>query len=107
MALPENVKWDDSSRHERFREQVTALRRQAGRQQQELAAALGLAPHVLSRKLRGLDGARLTHPEVKAIVRTLAAWDALGSQEEALTLLALAGASPTSISEEEWASPPL
>jgi transcriptional regulator with XRE-family HTH domain len=107
MALPTNAKPDDSSQRDRFREQVTAIRRQAGQQQQELAAALGLAPHVLSRKLRGLDGAQLTYPEVKEIVRTLASWDALGSREEALALLALAGLGPAIISDEEWNSPPL
>jgi predicted ATPase len=90
-----------------FREKITDARRQAGRQQQELARALGLAPHVLSRKLHGLDQAHLTYGEVKQIIQTLAAWDAIVTQDEAIELLALMGLKPTSFSEQEWKTTPL
>ena len=66
---------------EQFREKISEARRQAGRQQQELARALGLAPHVLSRKLHGLDQAHLTHTEVRQLIHTLAAWDAIATQD--------------------------
>ena len=90
-----------------FREKITDARRQAGRQQQELARALGLAPHVLSRKLHGLDQAHLTHAEVKQTIQTLAAWDAIATQDEANELLTLMGLKPTSFSEQEWKTAPL
>jgi ribosome-binding protein aMBF1 (putative translation factor) len=90
-----------------FREKITEARRQAGRQQQELARALGLAPHVLSRKLHGLEQAHLTHAEVKQLIQTLAAWDAITTQDEANDLLALMGLKPTSFSEQEWKTAPL
>jgi predicted ATPase len=87
-----------------FREKITDARRRAGRQQQELARALGLAPHVLSRKLHGLDQTHLTHTEVKQLIQTLAAWDAITTQDEANELLALMGLKLTSFSEQEWKS---
>ncbi|MFL5586861.1 MAG: ATP-binding protein [Ktedonobacteraceae bacterium] len=92
---------------EQFREKITEARRQAGRQQQELARALGLAPHVLSRKLHGLDQAHLTHTEVKQMIQTLATWDAIATQDEAIELLALMGLKPASFSEQEWKTAPL
>ncbi|HLH61154.1 MAG TPA: NB-ARC domain-containing protein [Ktedonobacteraceae bacterium] len=92
---------------DQFREQVTRLRRKAGRQQQELARALGLAPHVLSRKLHGLNQTYLTHYEVKQIILTLAAWDAITTQDEAVELLVLMNLRREGFSAEEWQAVPL
>ena len=90
-----------------FRTNVQAYRRPTGRAQKELARALGLHPNVLSHKLHGSDGAALTHLEVKGIVRTLAAWQAISTQAEALDLLGLMGLGRSSFPAEEWNAPPL
>jgi predicted ATPase len=92
---------------DRFREKVTAARRQAGRLQKDLAAALGLDAHVLSRKLNGISQARLTHEEVKTLIKTLAAWDAIVTQAEAIDLLELMRLKPESFTAEEWKRAPL
>ena len=60
-----------------LRAALKSLLRPAGRSQQELARRLGLHPSVLSHKLRGAEGYVLTHAEVKAIVKTLAEWQAI------------------------------
>jgi hypothetical protein len=57
--------------------------------------------------LHGLEQARLTHAEVKQLIQTLAAWDAITTQDEANDLLALMGLKPTSFSEQEWKTSPL
>src|SRR5229473_1196212 len=72
-----------------FREQVTAARRQAGYLQKDLSAALRLDTETLSRKLHGRHHAILTLQDVKQIIKTLAAWQAITRQEEALDLLEL------------------
>src|SRR6266568_3900277 len=90
-----------------FREKVAAARRQTGRLQSELAVALGIDAHVLSRKLHGVKQSFLTHVEVKQIVKTLAAWDAISTQAEALELLSLMGLRAESFSGEEWNAAPL
>src|SRR6266704_7223348 len=90
-----------------FREQVTAARRQAGYLQKELAAALGLDAETLSRKLHGRHHAILTLQDVKQIIKTLAAWQAITTRKEALDLLGLLRLSPESFSPEEWKSLPL
>jgi predicted ATPase len=95
------------TKRDQFREKITSLRRQAGRQQQELARSLGLAPHVLSRKLHGLDQAHLTHDEVKLIILTLASWHAIATQDEAIELLALMNLKRESFAPEEWRAVPL
>ncbi len=92
---------------EAFRQRISAARRQTGRLQKELADALGLNPHVLSHKLHGTDSARLTHPEVKQIIKTLASWEAITTQGEAIELLALMGLPPESFASDAWATAPL
>src|SRR5436305_8571495 len=90
-----------------FREQVTVARRQAGYLQKELAAALGLDAETLSRKLHGRHHAILSLQDVKQIIKTLAAWQAITTREEAHELLGLLRLSPESFSPEEWNSVPL
>lgn len=90
-----------------FREKVVAALRQAGRQQQELAGALGIDAGVLSRKLHGAKQAFVNRSEVKQIVTTLASWDAITTQAEAIELLALLGLKAESYSDQDWQSPPL
>src|SRR3989454_276012 len=90
-----------------FREQVTAARRKVGYLQKELASALGMDTETLSRKLHGRHHAILTLQDVKQIIKTLAAWQAITTREEALELLGLLRLSPESFSQEEWNSVPL
>src|SRR5947209_7792049 len=90
-----------------FRERVAAARRQTGQLQRELASALGIDAHVLSRKLHGVKQAFPTHAEVKQIIKTLAAWDAITTRTEAIELLLLMGLRAESFSEEEWNAAPL
>ena len=90
-----------------FREQVTVARRQAGYLQKELAAALGLDAETLSRKLHGRHHTFLTLQDVKQIIKTLVAWQAITTREEAHELLGLLCLSPESFSLEEWNSVPL
>ncbi len=90
-----------------FREKVTDARRQAGRLQKELAIALGIDSRVLSRKLHGAKQTFLTHEQVKLVVKTLASWDAISTQVEAIELLALMGLRRESFSYEEWHAAPL
>ena len=92
---------------EAFREAVRAYRLPTERSQEALAAALGLSPQVLSRKLRGSANARLTHREAKQIIRTLATWEALTARMQAVELLGMLGLPPTTFTAEEWATPPL
>jgi predicted ATPase len=91
----------------RFREQVTTARRQAGYLQKDLAAALGLDTRSLSRKLHGAAQTQLSHQDVKQIIKTLAAWEAITTRAEAADLLALMHLKLESFSEEEWSSMPL
>src|SRR2546421_3109510 len=90
-----------------FREKVAAARRQTGQLQRELADALGIDAHVLSRKLHGMKQAFTTHAEVKQIIKTLATWDAITTRAEALELLSLMGLRAESFSDEEWNTAPL
>ncbi|MFL5591651.1 MAG: ATP-binding protein [Ktedonobacteraceae bacterium] len=90
-----------------FREKVAAARRQTGQLQRELASALGIDAHVLSRKLHGMKQAFLTHAEVRQIIKTLAAWDAITTRAEAIELLSLMGLRVESFSGEEWNAAPL
>ncbi len=90
-----------------FREKITIARRQTGRLQRELADALGIDSHVLSRKLHGAKQTFLTHAEVKQIIKTLAAWQAITTQIEALDLLSLMGLRMESFSDQEWQTTPL
>src|SRR5579872_7485389 len=90
-----------------FRENVVAALRQAGRLQRELADALGIDAQVLSRKLHGAKQAFLNHAEVKQIVKTLADWDAITTQAEAIELLSLLNLKAESFSDQDWQTPPL
>lgn len=90
-----------------FREKVAGARRQSGRFQKELAEELGIDAQVLSRKLHGAKQSFLTHAEVKQIIKTLAAWDAISTQVEAIELLFLMGLRAESFSEREWNASPL
>ncbi len=90
-----------------FSDCVQKYLRTSGYSQKELADALALHPKVLSRKLHGSGNARLTHLEVRRIITTLARWQAITTQDEALQLLELAQMRPTSFSADEWQTPPL
>src|SRR3989441_3030006 len=90
-----------------FREKVTGARRQTGRLQRELADALGINAQVLSRKLHGVKQTFPTHAEVKQIIKTLATWDAITTQGEAVELLSLMGLRAESFSDQEWNAAPL
>ena len=90
-----------------FRKKVVYARRQTGRLQRELADALEINAQVLSRKLHGVMQAFPTHAEVKQIVKTLAGWDAITTQVEAIELLSLMGLRAESFSEQEWKAAPL
>lgn len=90
-----------------FHEKITNMRRQAGYLQKDLATALGLDAHVLSRKLHGSGTAVLSHQDTKQIIMVLAAWDAITTRAEAGELLALMGLKLESFSAEEWNSEPL
>lgn len=73
--------------------------------QRELAEAIGLHPKVLGRKLSSNSEAVLSNPEVREIVKTLAKWRAILTQQEAIELLALMKSPP--FTPEEWLQPPL
>jgi predicted ATPase/tetratricopeptide (TPR) repeat protein len=90
-----------------FSNSVQECLRTSGYTQKELAAALGLHPKVLSRKLRGSGNAYLTHPEIQCIITILASWHAIMTRVEALYLLELAQVGPTLFSADEWQTPPL
>ncbi len=90
-----------------FREKVTDARRQVGRLQKELAVALGIDSRVLSRKLHGAKQTFLTHEEVRRVIKTLASWEAITTQVEAIELLALMGLRRESFSDAEWHTAPL
>ncbi len=93
--------------HGTFSDSVQKYLRTSGYSQKELADEVGLHPKVLSRKLHGSGNARLTHLEVRCIIKTLARWQAITTQDEALQLLELAQMRPTSFSADEWQTPPL
>src|SRR6266446_8795681 len=90
---------------ELFREKVRYYRPLTERTQEDLAKALGLSPYVLSHKLHGTRNARLTHREVKAIVKTLVEWGAMTRQAEACELLELMEC--PDFPSAEWKTPPL
>ena len=90
-----------------FREKVTSARRRTGHLQKELADALGIDAHVLSRKLHGTKKSFLTHTEVKHMICILAEWDAITKQDEAHQLLLLMGLKKDSFSELDWKLAPL
>ncbi len=91
----------------KFRLAVQQYRHFSQTSQSELAEALGIQLAVLSRKLSGSSNARLTHPEIKQIIKTLASREAFSTKERAVELLELAGLQANSFSVNEWQSPPL
>src|ERR1051326_3600162 len=90
-----------------FSDRIQTYLRTSGYSQKELAVELGLNPKVLSRKLNGSSNAQLTHLEIQRIIRTLACWHVITTQEQALHLLELAEVNPEIFSEDEWRTPPL
>ena len=90
-----------------FSDSVQKYVRASGYSQKELASVLGLHPKVLSRKLNGNGNAYLTNLEVQCIIKTLARWQAITTQNEALQLLELAQIGPTIFSTDDWQTPPL
>ena len=90
-----------------FRKKVSDACRQMGRLQKQLASELGIDPKVLSRKLHGAKQAFLTNEQVKQVIKTLASWDAISTQVEAIELLTLMGLRRESFSDEEWKTAPL
>lgn len=91
----------------KFRLAVQQYRHFSQTSQSELAATLGIQLSVLSRKLSGSGNARLTHPEIKQIVKTLAEREAFSTKAGAIELLELAGLQANSFSLDEWQSSPL
>ena len=81
--------------------------RAAGYFQKDLADELGLHPKVLSRKISGNGNAHLTEEEARRIIITLAQWQAITTQNEALQLLELAQKKQSSFSAQEWQTHPL
>jgi len=92
---------------EAFGERVQSYLRSTGYSQQNLADALGLHPGVLSRKLHGTGNAYLTQMEVRLVISTLAHWNAITTQAEAIQLLELAHLKQNSIPAKAWQTPPL
>src|SRR5689334_14035327 len=90
-----------------FRKQVQHYRKLTGHSQKDLAAALGLEPHVLSHKLNASGHSRLNHQDVKQIIKLLVAWGGLSRKAQAIELLSLMDLRETSFSTQEWAAPPL
>ncbi len=73
--------------------------------QEDLAREIGLSRPELSKRLSGNGKVALSCANAQAIVRTLAKWEALQTQAQALELLALVNCSP--FTPEEWGAPPL
>jgi len=90
-----------------FGDSVQVYIRASGYSQRELADEVGLHPKVLSRKLNNSGNAHLTHLEVQRIVTTLAHWQAISTQDEAIQLLELAQMGPNYFTAKEWQQPPL
>lgn len=81
--------------------------RENKRFQKDLAEAIGLHPKVLSRKLRGNADAHLTEQDIHNIIKALAEWGAITTQDEAIHLLELTRLDASSFSEDMWHTSPL
>lgn len=92
---------------EAFRKKVREFYRPTGFSQKMLARELGLQPTALSNKLNGTGDTSLKHTEVKQIIKTLAEWEAIATQTQAVELLELMDLRRASFTQEEWNSPPL
>ena len=87
---------------------LRAILHDSGYSQKELAQEMSLHEKVLSRKLSESDEkAHLTIDNVCKIIIALAEWQLITTQDEAITLLALAQLQPNSISDDLWQKPPL
>lgn len=73
--------------------------------QQDLAEAVGLSLGELNKRLNGKQATRLTDRDARAIVRTLADWEAITTQAEVRELLDLVDCPDFTLAE--WQSPPL
>src|SRR6476469_10363227 len=74
---------------ERFRLKVREYRLLANRNQSDLAAYLNLDYNELSNRLNSHKNVRLSHENVRGIVRALAEWGAITTQAQAEELLDL------------------
>lgn len=90
-----------------FREKVQVYCHDVAKSQKILAQAMGLHYSVLSNKLNGTKNATLVLYEVKSLIRTLAEWQAIHSQEQVLELLATLDLKLNCFTEQEWTSLPL
>ena len=85
-----------------FRQAVRQKLRSAGRTQQQLAREMGLHPDALSHKINGRDGSLLTARDAVALMATLAAWGAIGTQGEADELVRLGAVPGRLVSTQPW-----
>lgn len=90
-----------------FRSKVQQYARFAGRTQKQIAHAIGLHHCVLSHKLNATDGMLLNHLDIKQIIRTLAHWQAIMTQQQAVDLLENMQLRRSMFSTDEWCVPPL
>lgn len=90
-----------------FREKIQSYCHRGGISQKNLAVAIGLNHQVLSRKLNGIRNGSLTQLEVKQIIKTLADWQLITEQGQALELLEMLELSPAIFRPQEWQLPPL
>src|SRR3954454_11950663 len=79
----------DSAELDRFRLKVREYRLLVNRNQSDLAAYLNLDYNELSNRLNANKKARLSHDNVRAIVRALADWGAITTTFQAEELLDL------------------
>jgi predicted ATPase/transcriptional regulator with XRE-family HTH domain len=90
-----------------FREKLHKICQRGGFSQKELAAAIGLHHQVLSRKLNGIRNSVLTQLEVKQIIKTLAGWQAVTTQDQVFELLGLLDLAGAVFTSAEWQTAPL
>jgi predicted ATPase/transcriptional regulator with XRE-family HTH domain len=90
-----------------FRDRVKSYRRATGFSQKDLAKELGVQHQVLSRKLGFSGHSRLTHQEIKKLIKTLVAWKAINTETEVVELLSLLSLTSGFFTSDEWNSFPL
>lgn len=90
-----------------FREKLQQYCHRGGISQKNLAAAIGLNHQVLSRKLNGIRKGSLNQLEVKQIVKMLAEWQLINTQDQAFELIELLDLPPAIFKPQEWQLPPL
>jgi predicted ATPase/transcriptional regulator with XRE-family HTH domain len=90
-----------------FREKLHQICQRGGVSQKELAAAIGLHHQVLSRKLNGIRNSVLTQPEIKQLIKILAGWQLITTQDQAADLLGLLDLPRGVFSAAEWQTEPL